>query len=477
MVNDSEKYTSKDNSPEDNRPPGIDATLAIDGGEPVFPAGPPIWPAQNEATTLLLQQAARDGIWGKYHGPHWEKLRMILAQSHGVEHVHLCCSGTFAVELALRTLGVSAGDEVILSAYDFPGNFRAIEAIGARPVLVDINPQTWGIEPAHVPEALGPQTKAVIASHLHGGLIPMPELMQMARKYGFFVVEDACQSPLATIQGKPAGTWGDVGTLSFGGSKLLTAGRGGAILTSDPIFHQRAKVFCNRGNDAFPLSELQAALLYPQVKTLPQSNARRHQNVLHLRSSLGNTINWKTIESVSIDRHAEAWQPSYYKLPWLLPVEETPYTRAELITALLAEGVAVGEGFRGFFRRGKNRCRQVGNLSQSRLVAQHTMLLHHPILLENRDVIERLVVAIHKVDQGLRSKAKKYPSAAELTQPWEPPFGGGSAWMATELVPSDLAGVREEDSVWRDHPLVGRQSVAVASRRTADGEDNFDAGW
>ena len=105
-----------------------------------------------------------------------------LAQMHGVQHAWLCSSGTIAVELALRGLKVGPGDEVILAAYDFPGNFRAIEAIGARPVLVDLAPGTWTIDVEQVAAAISPRTKAIIVSHLHGSLADMRRLRRIRRR-------------------------------------------------------------------------------------------------------------------------------------------------------------------------------------------------------------------------------------------------------------------------------------------------------
>src|SRR5262249_27521235 len=137
----------------------------------------------------------------------------------------------FAVELALRALKVGPGDEVVLAAYDYPGNFLSVHAVGAHPVLVDVELGNWNLGPERLAEAIGPATRAVIASHLHGGLVPMREVMEVAAARGVAVVEDAAQAPGAEVQGRKAGTWGDAGVLSFGGSKLLTAGRGGALLT------------------------------------------------------------------------------------------------------------------------------------------------------------------------------------------------------------------------------------------------------
>src|SRR5207302_8956136 len=100
--------------------------------------------------------------------------------------------------------------------------------------------------------------------------------------HGVGVVEEPAQAPGATVQGGPAGAWGDVAVLSFGGSKLLSAGRGGALLTRHPDVHQRARIALNRGNVVCPLSELQAAVLLPQIDGLAQCHARRRRAVARL---------------------------------------------------------------------------------------------------------------------------------------------------------------------------------------------------
>src|SRR5262249_55040345 len=142
-----------------------------------------------------------------------------------------CASGTLAVELALRALRVGPGDEVVLAGYDYGGNFLSVHAVGAVPVLADVEPGGARLDARRGGEALGPATRAVIASQLHGGLADMAALAEACAARGVAVVEDAAQGPGATVQGRPAGAWGDLGVFSFGGSKLLAAGRGGALVT------------------------------------------------------------------------------------------------------------------------------------------------------------------------------------------------------------------------------------------------------
>lgn len=344
--------------------------------------------------------AYADGSWGRYHGPHTERLREQLASLTGQSHAWLCASGTIAVELALRGLGIGPGDEVILSAYDFPGNFRAIEAVGAKPVLVDLAPSSYAIDPQAVADAISPLTRAVLVSHLHGHLADMPALKELATTYQLALIEDACQVPGALVAGKPAGAWGDCGVLSFGGSKLLTAGRGGAVVTSRPEVCQRIKVFAERGNDAYPLSELQAAVLVAQMPQLAARNDVRARAVKHLteKTTYGRLL-------ICVCEPSKAgWQPVFYKLPLRVYADgqtqddaQQEVMRRQFIAALQAEGVAADEGFRGFFRRSAQRCRHVGALTEARRAATQTVLLHHPVLLEGEQTLAAVSQALDKV--------------------------------------------------------------------------------
>ncbi|HUY33324.1 MAG TPA: aminotransferase class V-fold PLP-dependent enzyme [Pirellulales bacterium] len=367
--------------------------LAIDGGPAALPCGPPAWPLADPDVLAALERAFADGSWGRYLGPNVERLATALAEYHAVEYVTLCCSGTFAVELALRGLQIGAGDEVLMAGYDFPGNFRAIESVGALPVLVDVDPLNWNLDPGRLPAARGERTRAVLVSHLHGGLVPMVEVVEFARQYGLVVVEDACQAPGATVEGRLAGTAGDVGVLSFGGSKLLTAGRGGAILTRRADIHQRAKIHCEKGNNAFPLSELQAAVLLPQLAKLDGRNAARRFAADRLARGLAGVPGVRTLSNRAGD-----FSPSFYKLGMQFSSNEMAgRSRAEFVAGAQAEGVALDAGFRGFALRTSRRCRAADDLAESRRAAAGMVVLHHPVLLEDGAVIDQVASAIEKV--------------------------------------------------------------------------------
>jgi perosamine synthetase len=371
----------------------ISSPLAIHGGPPAMPAGPPSWPLQDDDILQALEQTASDGSWGRYHGPHVERLEQLLAKLHRVPFSQTCCSGTIAVELALRGLKIGAGDEVLLAGYDFGGNFRCIESVGAFPVLVDIDPRNWCMTAERIEDAVSSATRAIVVSHLHGGGADMRTLCAVAATRGIRVVEDACQVPGAIVQGRPAGTWGDVGVLSFGGSKLLTAGRGGAIVTRHEDVFQRIKVYCERGNHAFPLSELQAAVLVPQATKLEERNAIRQARVAQLLAACDHL---RALSPVALPATGD--RASYYKVAWRYDGAHCGgWTRAQFIAAMQAEGIAIDVGFRGFLRRSSRRCRQAGTLEHAQHAVDQTVLLHHPVLLKDNKTISQVAQAFIKV--------------------------------------------------------------------------------
>jgi dTDP-4-amino-4,6-dideoxygalactose transaminase len=221
----------------------------------------------------------------------------------------------------------------------------------------------------------------------------MRELRAMCDEREIGLVEDACQMPGGIVEGKTAGTWGDVGVLSFGGSKLLTAGRGGAVVTSREEVFQRMKLYANRGNDAFPLSELQAAVLRPQITKLDKQNAKRHDSVQRLNPKIERLPGLRPLKN-----RVRKTVPGYYKLGLrYVPEELGGLSREEFIAVVQAEGLAIDAGFRGFARRSDRRCRKVGNLPNSRAAGRQCLVLHHPILLEEPETLDQVVLALEKV--------------------------------------------------------------------------------
>lgn len=354
------------------------------------------WPQPDEEVLQALQRAFRDGTWGVYHGPDCQALQEELCGFFDSENTLLCSSGTVGVELALRGLGVAAGDRVVLAGYDFPGNFRAVDAIGARAVLVDVAKESWSLDAESLAQVDLPDVKAVIVSHLHGGLADMGAIMRLARQRGWLVVEDACQQPGAEIAGRKVGTWGDVGVLSFGGSKLITAGRGGAVLTDDASVLQRMKIFSEQGNQAYPLSELQAAVLRPQLRKLDERNAvRRERAEVVRKQAVSNDL------LVPVSQLENAVE-TYYKFAWsFTPALQQPEHREALLSDLHSHGAPIDVGFRGFTGRGTKRCDKPVPLSVSEALSNSTLLLHHPILLAHKEAALQLAALLNHAVQQL----------------------------------------------------------------------------
>ena len=367
---------------------------AILGGTPIRPNGPPEWPADDACVRSALLKMIDSRDWGRYHGPHMPDLCRRLADYHGVEHVLPCSSGTAAVELALRGVGVTDHDEVILAGYDFKANFQNVLCLLATPVLVDLHPETWQLDPSRLEAAISSRTRAIIMSHLHGGVVAAPQVRQIADAHDIAVIEDACQSPGAKLHGRIAGTWGDVGVLSFGGSKLLTAGRGGAVITSRSDIAERIKRYVQRGNDAYPLSEMQAAILCPQLDQLDARNERRRDAVRRLSLRLSDAAGLTPLQLPTDDV-----QPTYYKVGFRYRAEGFAGLSRDLFAqAMRAEGIAFDAGFRGLHLiHASRRFRAADDLREATRADAEMITLHHPVLLDGETAMGEIVSSVAKI--------------------------------------------------------------------------------
>ena len=352
----------------------------------------PEWPPKHQAITESVMAAMQNGDWGKYHSQPIEQFTKRFGDWLGVNHVWPCSSGTIAVELALRGCGVKAGDQVVMAGYDFPGNFRAVEAIGARPLLIDVVENGYVADMRQLALAIGENgNSAVLISHLHGQLQDVAKISHLCDEFGVALVEDACQVPGAIVGGHLAGTQGDVGVFSFGGSKLLTAGRGGAVVCKDEATLQRIRISAERGNDAYPFSALQAAALLPQLDLLAEFNSLRLKNSKRIRDALMGSKVFSVLKQPRNDQ----WSPAFYKYPLLV---KEGFDRQSIIAQLRRLGVPADSGFRGFTKRSKRRCDRIGSLENSSRAASQTILLHHPVLLGCDELIEQIIAALKQLD-------------------------------------------------------------------------------
>jgi hypothetical protein len=356
------------------------------------PPWPPRWPAIERAALHSL----RSGHWGRYRTDSHDRLRVELAQRFESEHVRLCGSGTAAMEIALRAAGVGPGDEVVVAALDYPGNFRAIELVGARPVLVDVQEDGLGISEQVTQITQEPQIKAVVVSHLYGHAAPVGPLRESCDRQGWLLIEDACQTPGMRIGGRPAGSFGHLATLSFGGSKTLTAGCGGAVLTSDPRLAARINAALDRPSDASPLSALQASVLMPQLERLDECNERRRKSVIKIAATGEIELRQWRVLAVSDPEVV----PAYYKLAF---AASGPQQVGRVVDAAPRFGLPIGKGFRSMDRSSERRCRKPVPLPRSKHLGETVFVLDHAALLADdrgRQSLCEALIRLHDQTAG-----------------------------------------------------------------------------
>jgi dTDP-4-amino-4,6-dideoxygalactose transaminase len=222
----------------------------------------------------------------------------------------------------------------------------------------------------------------------------MPRLIEAARARNLLVIEDACQATGGTLSGRPLGAWGDLAVVSFGGSKLLSAGRGGAVLSYKPELAQRIKLYQQRGNEAYPLSELQAAVLGPQLTRLDEQHRQRADWVAALRTRLPEEHGLHILASP----YAEA-STAYYKVGfWYDPACFQGVSRDQFAAAMRAEGFAMFPGFRALHQcHARGRFRAPAPLTQSERAEASLLVLHHPHLLEGLETVDQFLAAVKKL--------------------------------------------------------------------------------
>jgi dTDP-4-amino-4,6-dideoxygalactose transaminase len=208
-------------------------------------------------------------------------------------------NGTAALEVCLRALGIGCGDEVIVPPYTFIATASSVLSVSGTPVFVDIEPHSLNLDPKLLEAAITPRTKAIIPVHIAGCPADMDGVLEVARKHGLYVIEDAAQAHGAEWKGRKVGTLGDLGTFSFQASKNLNAGEGGIILSNDEELADKVWSVVNVGRvrsgkwyehhvlgSNFRLTEWQGAILLAQLTRLPEQMARRSANAAHLTPQL-----------------------------------------------------------------------------------------------------------------------------------------------------------------------------------------------
>lgn len=204
-------------------------------------------PSVGEQELRNISEAVSSGMLA--FGSFQDKFIASLAHFHKVEssQVVLVSNGTVALHLALATLRIGDGDEVIIPATSFVATLNAVLYTGATPVFVDVEPSSWGIDVEKIEAAITDKTKAIIPVHLYGNPCYIDRVVSIAFKHGLAVIEDNAESLGATYKGQLTGTFGDCSTFSFYGNKIITTGEGGALIFKDSDMANRAKILASHG--------------------------------------------------------------------------------------------------------------------------------------------------------------------------------------------------------------------------------------
>ena len=227
-------------------------------------------------------------------GPKTEEFERLFAQAVGTRYAVAVNSGTSGLHLAVRALGITEGDEVVTTPFSFIASANCILFEKAVPVFVDVDGKTFNIDPTAIEEKITQKTKAILIVHVFGQSCDMKKIMELAVKYNLPVIEDACESILATYQGKPVGSFGDVAVFAFYPNKQMTTGEGGMVVTNDTKIYEYCKSAANQGRGDnlqwlthdklgynYRLDEMSAALGVEQLKKLPQFIQIRQAKAVH----------------------------------------------------------------------------------------------------------------------------------------------------------------------------------------------------
>lgn len=180
-------------------------------------------------------------------GPKITEFEKKFAKKMGVKYACAVSSGTAGLHLVMIACGIGAGDEVITTPFSFVASANCILYVGAKPVFVDIDPQTYNIDPLKIEEKITKKTKAILVVHIFGQPCEMAPIIRLAKKYKLQIIEDACESICAIHKGKRVGTFGQVGVFAFYPNKQMTTGEGGMIVTNNKKIYEKCDSLKNQG--------------------------------------------------------------------------------------------------------------------------------------------------------------------------------------------------------------------------------------
>lgn len=392
--------------------------LAIEGGIPVRTVPFPRWPFFEEDEINAASEVLRSGRINYWTGTECEKFEQEFAAFIGCKYAISLSNGTVALEVALYSLGVGAGDEVIVPSRTFIATASAVVARGATPVVADIDPVTQNLTAETVEPLLTPRTRGIIPVHLAGWPCDLDSLMQLAQSKGLFVLEDCAQAHGARYKGRMVGSIGDAAAFSFCQDKIITTGgEGGMFTTNRADLWERAWSFKDHGknhsrtrsgssgygfrpvHDQFGtngrMTEMQAAIGRLAVKKLPRYLRQRAENAGMLISLLNDC------PGLVIHQPPDDVEHAYYKFyafvqPGLL---RAGWTRDRILEAINREGVPCFSGSSAeiYLEKAFEGLHPAGRIlpTARRLGETSLMLLVHPTL-SGADM-EDAAAAIRKV--------------------------------------------------------------------------------
>ena len=276
-------------------------TLAIAGGTPVRHTPFTPWPQFDDAERAAVLDVLESRAWGGYPFPNRAARRFAerFAAFHGARHGLCAANGTVTLEIALKGCGLRPGDEVLVPAYTFEATAVPVLRLGGTPVFVDIRPDTYCLDVDAAAAAITPRTRGIMPVHLGMGMADMDAVMDLAGRHGLFVIEDCAHAHGAAWRGRGAGSIGTAGSFSMQTGKLMTAGEGGAILTSDDDVFEACQAYANCGRLSstdcsgqrgvgfnYRMTDFQAAILLAQLERLESQTALRLTRAARLRDGL-----------------------------------------------------------------------------------------------------------------------------------------------------------------------------------------------
>lgn len=282
--------------------------------------------------------------WVSSLGRYIDDFETEFAKFCNTQHALVTSNGTTALHLSLVALGIGAGDEVIIPNFTFVATANAVTYTGARVITVDIQEDTLCIDPGAVEKAITAKTKAIIPVHMYGHPADMSKINLIAKKNSLFVIEDCAEAHGAEIQGKKVGVFGDVGTFSFYGNKIMTSGEGGMVTTNNTKVYQKMKFLRDHAMSKnrrywheelgfnYRMTNLQAALGLAQLERIDELLAKKNQIFAWYKEG------FKGIQNIKLNIEKVGYKNVY----WLVCLEVIGYDesqRDELINRLKMKGI------------------------------------------------------------------------------------------------------------------------------------------